>query len=154
MGTKPSLHFSPISNFISNSLFCFHFSFSSSPAFLRFPVLVTSLSNWSLSLGFWINGSLRSVLSPLNNRYVIRSNERLGERRKGKGGNRIYAHNHCVMQHNLSVLTLAIVWIIATLLLVKADGQVVKVSLKSPLAEIFNVLICMLCLCHNGNYKN
>ena len=57
------------------------------------------------------------------------------------------------MQHNLSVLTLAFVQIIANLPLVKADGQVVKVSLKPPLAEIFNV-ICMLCLCHNGNYKN
>lgn len=84
------------------------------------------------------------MLSPLNIRYVIRSSERLGERRKGKGRNRIYAHNHCVMQHNLSVLTLAFVQIIANLLLVKADGQVV---------EIFNV-ICMLCLCHNRNYKN
>ena len=93
------------------------------------------------------------MLSPLNIRYVIRSSERLGERRKGKGRNRIYAHSHCVMQHNLSVLTLAFVQIIANLLLVKADGQVVKVSLKPPLAEIFNV-ICMLCLCHNGNYKN
>lgn len=93
------------------------------------------------------------MLSPLNIRYVIRSSERLGERRKGKGRNRIYAHNHCVMQHNLSVLTLAFVQIIANLPLVKADGQVVKVSLKPPLAEIFNV-ICMLCLCHNGNYKN
>ena len=90
------------------------------------------------------------MLSPLNIRYVIRSSERLGERRKGKGRNRIYAHNHCVMQHNLSVLTLAFVQIIANLLLVKADGQVVKVSLNPPpLAEIFNV-ICMLCLCHNG----
>lgn len=89
------------------------------------------------------------MLSPLNIRYVIRSSERLGERRKGKGRNRIYAHNHCVMQHNLSVLTLAFVQIIANLPLVKADGQVVKVSLKPPLAEIFNV-ICMLCLCHNG----
>ena len=93
------------------------------------------------------------MLSPLNIRYVIRSSERLGERRKGKGRNRIYAHSHCVMQHNLSVLTLAFVQIIANLLLVKADGQVVKVSLKPPLAEIFNV-ICMLCLCHNRNYKN
>lgn len=89
------------------------------------------------------------MLSPLNIRYVIRSSERLGERKKGKGRNRIYAHNHCVMQHNLSVLTLAFVQIIANLPLVKADGQVVKVSLKPPLAEIFNV-ICMLCLCHNG----
>lgn len=93
------------------------------------------------------------MLSPLNNRYVIRSCERLGERRKGKSRNRIYAHNHCVMQHNLSVLTLAFVRIIANLLLVKADGQVVKASLKTPLAEISSV-ICMLCLCHNGNYKN
>lgn len=93
------------------------------------------------------------MLSPLNIRYVIRSSERLGERRKGKVRNRIYAHNHCVMQHNLSVLTLAFVQIIANLLLVKADGQVVKVSIKPPLVEIFNV-ICMLCLCHNGNYKN
>ena len=72
------------------------------------------------------------MLSPLNIRYVIRSSERLGERRKGKGRNRIYAHNHCVMQHNLSVLTLAFVQIIANLLLVKADGQVVKVSLTPP----------------------
>ena len=47
MGTKPSIHFSPISNFISNSLFCFRFSFSSFPCFS----LILRFSNIRIELG-------------------------------------------------------------------------------------------------------